>query len=168
MISLARSRVSVIMRRLRGRLARQTAGEEGVNAATGRAVRTTSPRRRIAANIKLAGDCLCQTRTSLRSSWSPFPGKSDFGAQRPNGHNVRGSRVRENSETKLTRWKVPIRGYLAPPREFSAVGRLIGGAMRTRTKDPLSGYAGAARRIRGAEQIVHLCLGRVTAEQRPP
>jgi hypothetical protein len=34
-------------------------------------------------------------RTSLRSSWSPFPGKSDFRVQRQNGHNVRGSRVRE-------------------------------------------------------------------------
>jgi hypothetical protein len=31
---------------------------------------------------------------------------------------------------------LPIRGYLGPPGEISAVRRLIGGAMRTRTKDP--------------------------------
>jgi hypothetical protein len=75
-------------------------------------------------------------RTSLRSSWSPFPGKSDFGAQRQNGHKPWKQSAR-NPETKLTRWNAPIWGYLAPPQEISAVRRLIGGATRTRTMDPL-------------------------------
>jgi hypothetical protein len=34
-------------------------------------------------------------RTSLWSSRSPFPRKSDFGGQRQSGHNVRGGRARE-------------------------------------------------------------------------
>ena len=37
-------------------------------------------------------------RTSLRSSRSPFPGKSDFRVQRQNGHNVRRGRVRESRD----------------------------------------------------------------------
>jgi hypothetical protein len=35
------------------------------------------------------------SRTSLWSSRSPFPRKSDFGGQRQSGHNVRGGRARE-------------------------------------------------------------------------
>jgi hypothetical protein len=117
--------------------------------------------------ISGGGTAYAQLRTSLRSSRSPFPGKSDFGAQRQNGHNVRGSRVRE-IQSQVDPVERTNRGYLASPREISAVRRLIGGAMRTRTKDPLSGYAGPARRIRGAEQIVHLCLGQSYSRTTAP
>jgi hypothetical protein len=44
------------------------------------------------------GRAASHPRTSLRSSWSPFPGKSDFRVQRQNGHNVRRGRVRESRD----------------------------------------------------------------------
>jgi hypothetical protein len=55
------------------------------------------------------------SRTSLWSSRSLFPRKSDFGGaetarpQRPWKQSAR------NPETKLTRWNAPTWGYLAPP-----------------------------------------------------
>jgi hypothetical protein len=44
------------------------------------------------------GRAASHPRTSLRSSRSPFPGKSDFRVQRQNGHNVRRGRVRESRD----------------------------------------------------------------------
>jgi hypothetical protein len=86
-------------------------------------------------------------RTSLRSSWSPFPGISDFRGAETERPQPPWKQSARNPETKLTRWNAPIRGYLAPPQEISAVRRLIGGAMRTRTKDP-DGFIDGARRDR--------------------
>jgi hypothetical protein len=72
-------------------------------------------------------------RTSLWSSRSLFPRKSDFWGQRQNGHDVRRGTVRE-----IQRPGRPAEGantgYLAPPPEISAVRRLIGGGRsRSRT-----------------------------------
>jgi Patatin-like phospholipase len=83
-------------------------------------------------------------RTSLRSSRSPFPGKSDFRVQRQNGHNVRRDRVRESRDQVDRAGRRQYVGIWGRPREISAVRRLIGGAMRTRTKDP-DGFIDGAR-----------------------
>jgi hypothetical protein len=65
-----------------------------------------------------------------------FPGKVILGGRdRTAVTSVRHSA--RNPETRSTRWKAPIRGYLAPSPEISAMRRLIGGAIRTRTMDPL-------------------------------
>jgi hypothetical protein len=62
-----------------------------------------------------------QPRTSLWSSRSLFPGKSDFGGQRQNGNNVRGGTVRE-SRDQVDPAERANTGYLAaPPPEISAV-----------------------------------------------
>jgi hypothetical protein len=68
-----------------------------------------------------------------------FPGKVIFGGRdRTAITSVEAPKQSaRNPETKLTRWNAPIWGYLTPPREISAVRRLIGGAIRTRTMDPL-------------------------------
>jgi hypothetical protein len=62
-------------------------------------------------------------RTSLWSSRSLFPRKSDFGGQRQNGNDVRGGTVREIQRPGRPGGKAPIRRYLAPPpRKSPACG----------------------------------------------
>jgi hypothetical protein len=80
-------------------------------------------------------------RASLRSSRSPFPGKSDFRVQRQNGHNSVETEC-ENPETKSTgREGANTWVFGAAPGKSPPCG--------TRTKDP-DGFIDGARRDRRA------------------
>jgi hypothetical protein len=67
-------------------------------------------------------------RTSLWSSRSLFPGKSDFGGQRQNGNNVRGGTVRE-SRDQVDPAEGANTGYLAPPPGNLCGASFIDGGM---------------------------------------
>ena len=85
-----------------------------------------------------------------------FPGKVIFGGRDRTAITSVSHRAR-NPETRLTRRKAPIRGVWRRSPEISAVRLVIGGAMRTRTKDP-DGFIDGARRDRCCVRPMPLTL----------
>ena len=72
-----------------------------------------------------------------------FPGKVILG-DRDRAAITSVEAEREKSRDQVDPTEGADTGYLAPPQEISAVRRVIGGAMRTRTKDP-DGFIYGAR-----------------------
>ena len=77
-----------------------------------------------------------------------FPGKVILG-DRDRAAITSVEAEREKSRDQVDPTEGADTGYLAPPQEISAVRRVIGGAIRTRTKNP-DGFSDGARRDRCA------------------
>jgi hypothetical protein len=87
-----------------------------------------------------------------------FPGKVILG-DRDRAAITSVEAEREKSRDQVDPTEGADTGYLAPPQEISAVRRVIGGAMRTRTSDPLSGHCKARRNYNGIS--MRLCRDRI-------
>jgi hypothetical protein len=109
--------------------------------------------------LKLLGQPDIMPTIEPVSGRSPFPGKSDFGVQRQNGHNVRRGRVRE-SRDQVGRAKG------ANTRVFGAAPENLRGAA-TVTMGPLNQCQLGGRTAHGSLSLVVQSPGRRQAPSPP-